>query len=1157
MSFGFGVGDFIVVCDLVKKVRGRFVRAPAQAAALHDDDRHSSYKTSLNEEQRSRLDSISQGCQKTLQQLDDRLKDYQKADNIKGISGQARRALRRFDLDTGEAHQLRSLILAHLGFFNAFLAELNREVVAQFNSRHENQLLLEEQAKILDWLTPTDYAAQQNDIFSVHQNGTGQWLLESAEFQHVVSGGGKTLFLRGMPGAGKTLLMSNVIHHLQAKFMTEENIGIAYLYCNFRRNEEQTALHVCTNLLKQLVRVRGAIPESVKDMHSRHGKVQTRPTLEEIVTTLCAVIRELTKCIFIIDALDELDFKNARQLLPKMFEIQADTAMKLIASSREYPEICKSFAACDSLQIRATEDDITNFLEGHMYQLPNYVSKRPDLQDAVKSGIIEAADGMFLLVALHINSLIGKPSPKALKRTLEQLPKGLSSLDITYDKAMGRISSQLPEQYELAKQALSWITYAKRRLSALQLRHALAVEPGETSLDEDNLPDVDDIVSACAGLVVMDEESGIVRLVHYTTQDYFKRTKQRWFPYAEDNIAQACNTYLSFDDFKSGPCQQPNKMLHDLLPEDKDTLEDDYEDRLTRSPLFEYAALHWATHLNAVSSSFQSLVPAFIANAGQMSAIAQVRLSHDPRLSYRSSTYTIRNIIDRQAKDNIVHVEDSRSRTYNDVFKQTICANQMDVLHFAAWSGARHVVKALLDSRHRVDVTDWWGQTPLSWASQMGHDDIVKLLLEHGTNIHAADKQLRTALIHAILRGNQSTVMLLLDNGARVATIDHHKLSPLSYAVRMGTATFVSLLLAHGANPNGPDLKVKVPIASRHPLSASRHHITPLSIAAEWGDDEIVALLLARPEILVNLTGETGRTALSHAAGAGHPSTCTLLLSRADVQVDHADPWGRTPLSYAAQHGNAEVVNLLLQSCRGSINSRDSYGRTPLSYAAKVSTNGFVFHGHDSLSRSSAVMALLADDRVDPNTRDIQGRTPLSHASSGARKPISCDIVKQFLADERIDPDSRDDTGRTPLSWAADARSGLLFAADDGDDDVDGDDYSGAEVVELLLADERVDPNSQDSEGRTPLTWALMRSKNDISIPIVQALLGHERIDPMRQDKKGMTPLDHAAALCMKAAITALRPHYPQDYVVVNPISEVSSKRDDELEHRFAITDVS
>jgi hypothetical protein len=55
----------------------------------------------------------------------------------------------------------------------------------------------------------------------------------------------------------------------------------------------------------------------------------------------------------------------------------------------------------------------------------------------------------------------------------------------------------------------------------------LAVEPGEAELDPENKPEVDDIVSVCAGLVVVDQESDVIRLVHYTKQEYFERISSR------------------------------------------------------------------------------------------------------------------------------------------------------------------------------------------------------------------------------------------------------------------------------------------------------------------------------------------------------------------------------------------------------------------------------------------------------------------------------------------------------------------------------------------------------------------------------------------------------------------------------------------------------
>jgi hypothetical protein len=75
---------------------------------------------------------------------------------------------------------------------------------------------------------------------------------------------------------------------------------------------------------------------------------------------------------------------------------------------------------------------------------------------------------------------------------------------------MGQIKGQVTDQEELAKQVLSWITCAKRPLTTLELQHALAVEVSKPNLDQENLLEIEDMVSVCAGLVTVDQESGII-----------------------------------------------------------------------------------------------------------------------------------------------------------------------------------------------------------------------------------------------------------------------------------------------------------------------------------------------------------------------------------------------------------------------------------------------------------------------------------------------------------------------------------------------------------------------------------------------------------------------------------------------------------------------
>jgi hypothetical protein len=109
-----------------------------------------------------------------------------------------------------------------------------------------------------------------------------------------------------------------------------------------------------------------------------------------------------------------------------------------------------------------------------------------------------------------MDSLKSKSKRKEVRETLKRLPRELEG---TYKEAMERIETQCEDDRNLAKRVLSWIVYAFRPLSLQELRYALATMPGMRQVEDDDLDDLDVLISVCAGLVTVDEESGIVRLV--------------------------------------------------------------------------------------------------------------------------------------------------------------------------------------------------------------------------------------------------------------------------------------------------------------------------------------------------------------------------------------------------------------------------------------------------------------------------------------------------------------------------------------------------------------------------------------------------------------------------------------------------------------------
>jgi hypothetical protein len=169
-----------------------------------------------------------------------------------------------------------------------------------------------------------------------------------------------------------------------------------------------------------------------------------------------------------------------------------------------------------------------------------------------------------------------KCTPKAVNTALDNLTPILPE---AYGEAMERIQNQPADYAKVAKQVLEWITFAFRPLSIDELRHALAIKPGVIEIDDSDLIDQEDIISFCAGMVTIDD-GGVVRLIHYTAQEYLQSVRNDLFPDAHINLARDCLAYMDLDIFGK-PCVDGPSMTK----------------LIARYILISYAVQYWADHV--------------------------------------------------------------------------------------------------------------------------------------------------------------------------------------------------------------------------------------------------------------------------------------------------------------------------------------------------------------------------------------------------------------------------------------------------------------------------------------------------------------------------------------------------------------------------------
>jgi hypothetical protein len=350
----------------------------------------------LHNKQEAELREIVNGCKNVLNELEHILDEYGELKSGRGsVSKRVKRVWKRLKWEPEDTKQLRSRISTNIGLLNTFTSRLTRDNVVTLVQTQEDQ----SHQTILDWITPIDYAPQHSDFISQRQAGTGQWLLDSAEFMAWVQTGKQILFCPGIPGAGKTTLTSIVVEELITQFETRGDIGIAYLYCDYRRQHEQKLQDLFATLLKQFVQEQPFIPDSVKTLYDRHKDKRTRPLLDEILGVLQSVVAAYSRVFIIVDALDECQISDGcrQRFLLGLFNIRARCGANIFATSRPLSSIQKEFEGNPMLEIRASQEDVRSYLEGHMFRLPGFVGQSLELQEEIKTNIVKAIDGMYVV----------------------------------------------------------------------------------------------------------------------------------------------------------------------------------------------------------------------------------------------------------------------------------------------------------------------------------------------------------------------------------------------------------------------------------------------------------------------------------------------------------------------------------------------------------------------------------------------------------------------------------------------------------------------------------------------------------------------------------------------------------------------------------------
>ncbi|KAH6907916.1 hypothetical protein BKA70DRAFT_1282843 [Coprinopsis sp. MPI-PUGE-AT-0042] len=654
--------------------------------------------------------------------------------------------------------------------------------------------------------------------------GTGEWIYAWELYCIWVNLEGhiRILWGFGMPGAGKTIMASIIINSVEALAKASAStICVAYLYIRYSDHSKATVRSFLEVLVKQVIERHPHCLSIFNDAYAPHIREGTQPSEADLLQLLKRFVGSMDASFYFLDALDEAPTGIQFDLVQKL----ASLDVKLFITSRPLNALQMQFPEAHFFPIIAQDQDLDLHIARGILkstELRTVLEEAgPSYRDKFTSLIKEKCGGMFLHASLQLDALSDCTSIREVHQTLEDFPP---SIEDVYLQTWKRILNQPSNKASLAKRVLVWVIYAKRSLRVDQLRHAVATCPITHEFDASRLVSSETLITLCRGLLAVEEESSMVRLVHYTAKDTLERLILEDLPNPHFLPAAVCMTLLADHGFqtKAVPSREDLEAAND-------------------HPLLTYAHDAWAAHALASivdDSAARRLAefvegchafPVFISGwGGWFDVLSPLHVAAYFNLPI--SFVGTRNLRDPNLPSQVEH---------------------LTPLLLATLLNSERIVEELLAlPRILVNATDKCDATPLILASADNREGIVKLLLNHRkVKINHADQNGWTALLRASLYGCTGIVKLLLARpGIKVNHIDKNGQTALHCASDEGREGVVKLLLAH------PQVDAYV-VDSRG--------ATALQLASRGGHEGIVRLLLAHPKREIEVNAVAGPSSSS------------------------------------------------------------------------------------------------------------------------------------------------------------------------------------------------------------------------------------------------------------------------------------------------------
>jgi ankyrin repeat protein len=787
-----------------------------------------------------------------------------------------------------------------------------------------------------------------------HLAKTCKWILSHPACAKWTKLEHKFFWIKGKPGAGKSVLIKYLDQHITRRLKKSRAIGL-YFYFNARGTQlEKSFLGLYRSLLVQLV---DTVPELAREL----DKLNTNFDLPQLQSVLASAIRGLgTQIWLFIDALDECREGDVQELIDFLDDLH-ETELYVCFASRHYPIV----KVPTELQLVLEEVD------AHKQDLSTYVEKL-DLAGEelikIQHDVVAKANGIFLWVVLVVGILqkdVKRARFHAMQSRLREIPEGLPALFKT-------IIFRDDEHKEEFLLCLRWVLYSQRPLTLREWYFAMM------SGVDGRLEWVEEVTDHRMETFLLSSSKGLAELtkgktitaqfIHESVRDFLVHQggfqeicgeRDSMESTAHEELKHCCLRGTKFGLPRQIEQRKSKKQL--LTQEEHNSLS-------ARYPFAEYATTYILHHADQAAVGFcqqhfltdQFTILDWVHRSNAFQKSKPDVYSETPSLTYVCAERNLARLISQPSEalslcaqqryqtPLVAAVVNSSWEVLRQFLNEMKISNLDETImetqskprfalraesllgvpwRWAIYNGLSHLSKHLLAHVSASEINAQIGRygNALYAASHIGHEKVVQVLIEAGADVNAQGGYYGNALYAASNIGHEKVVQVLIEAGADVNAQGGYYGNALQAASNGGNEKVVQVLIEAGADVNGQggyygnalqaasngghEKVVQVLIEAGADVNAQGGHY---GNALYIGHEKVVQVLI---ETGADVNGQGGYygNALQAASQRGHKKVVQVLIE-AGADVNGQGGYYGNALQAASQRGHKKVVQVLIEA---------------------------------------------------------------------------------------------------------------------------------------------------------------------------------------------------------------------------------------------------